>query len=186
VINIENISNQELDLIDLDDLSLLIKSDEYRSYFVSKSSMEHYRLLSYISMTNDNISILDIGTYKGCSALAFSKNENNHVNSFNLVDEKELIFTPKNVSFFVDDILSDKYISMIMTSPVILLDTYHDGSFELKFYQHLVDVGYKGVLLLDDIKLNSEMINFWNSIRHIKNDASNIGHITGTGVVYFE
>jgi hypothetical protein len=46
-------------------------------------------------------------------------------------------------------------------------------------------LGYKGYLLLDDIFLNKEMVEFWNLIELDKQDLTNLGHVTGTGVVYF-
>jgi hypothetical protein len=50
----------------------------------------------------------------------------------------------------------------------------------------LVSIGYTGYLLLDDIHLNFEMERFWGSITKEKYDITNIGHLTGTGVVYFK
>jgi len=183
--NFDKINNTELDEIDLSSLSLTIDNNEYRNYFVSKSSLEHYRLLSYISLNNDNIKILDIGTLKGCSALALSINSKNQINSFNLNDELQLNFVPSNVSFYIDDILKLEYKDLILNSKYILLDTFHDGTFEFVFFNYLKNIEYKGYLILDDIKLNPEMTNFWNNIDIEKKDISNIGHITGTGVVYF-
>jgi hypothetical protein len=66
-----------------------------------------------------------------------------------------------------------------------MLDTYNDGTFETEFYNYLVSIGYTGYLLLDDIHLNFEMERFWGSITKEKYDITNIGHVTGTGVVYF-
>ena len=42
---------------------------------------------------------------------------------------------------------------------------------------------YKGFVLLDDIKLNTGMYDFWNNIEEEKYDLSDIGHETGTGLV---
>jgi hypothetical protein len=164
----------------------MIDNDEYIGYFNSRASMEHYRLMSYISLNNDGIKILDIGTLKGCSALSLSINPNNEVNSFNLSDELQLISKPSNINFFIDDILKSEYLDLVLSSKYILLDTFHDGTFETAFFEYLKKIRYKGYLLLDDIKLNKEMINFWNNIDIEKSDISHLGHITGTGVVYFD
>jgi hypothetical protein len=43
-----------------------------------------------------------------------------------------------------------------------------------------------GTLILDDIYLNDDMVNFWNQINDDKIDATNIGHSTGTGVVFLK
>ena len=54
----------------------------FKNYFLEAPGKEHYRLLSYISTLYNGVTILDIGTYKGCSALALSFNPSNKVVSF--------------------------------------------------------------------------------------------------------
>jgi len=183
--NFNHINNEELDALDLVKYSNSINSLEYKHYFLDKSGSEHYRLLSYIAQNNFNINILDIGTLKGCSALAFSVNESNRVYSFNVVNHLDLNQYPNNIEFIIDNILNEKYKNLILDCPYILLDTNHDGVFEEKFYKYLISIEYRGYLLLDDIYLNTAMINFWNLIDQEKYDISSIGHKTGTGVVYF-
>jgi hypothetical protein len=181
-----SITNEQLDNIDLFPYSQRINSSEYQGYFMSKSGQEHYRLLAHISQTDDLVDILDVGTLKGCSALAFSVNSKNKVRSFNVGNEFDLNYTPLNAEFIIDNVLNGNYNSVILGSKYIMLDTYHDGTFEKEFYDHLVSINYKGYLLLDDIHLNFEMERFWGSITKEKYDITNIGHSTGTGVVYFK
>ena len=183
--NFLTITNEELDNIDLFPYSQRINSLEYQGYFMSKSGQEHYRLLAYISQNDNLIDILDIGTLKGCSALAFSVNQSNKIRSFNVGNEFDLNLIPENSEFFIDDILKDEYKDIILGSKYIMLDTYHDGTFEKEFVDYLISIGYKGYLLLDDIHLNFEMERFWGSVTQEKYDITNIGHSTGTGVVYF-
>ena len=57
--------------------------------------------------------------------------------------------------------------------------------FEISFYEHLKKMNYKGYLLLDDIFLNSEMMSFWKNIELDKLNITQLGHSTGTGVVFF-
>ena len=181
-----SITNEQLDNIDLFPYSQRINSSEYQGYFMSKSGQEHYRLLAHISQTDDLVDILDVGTLKGCSALAFSVNSKNKIRSFNVGNEFDLNYTPLNAEFIIDNVLNGNYNSVILDSKYIMLDTYHDGTFEKEFYDHLVSINYKGYLLLDDIHLNFEMERFWGSITKEKYDITNIGHSTGTGVVYFK
>ena len=181
-----SITNEQLDNIDLFPYSQRINSSEYQGYFMSKSGQEHYRLLAYISQNNDLVDILDVGTLKGCSALAFSVNSKNKVRSFNVGNEFDLNYIPLNAEFIIDNVLNGNYNNIILGSKYIMLDTYHDGTFEKEFYDHLVSINYKGYLLLDDIHLNFEMERFWGSITKEKYDITNIGHLTGTGVVYFK
>lgn len=181
---ITNITNTVLDSINMDN-SKQINNKEYQDYFTSPSSTEHYRLLSHLSNNISNSILIDVGTLKGSSALALSVNQTNTVYSFNLSNELELDLLPNNINFIIDDIINEKYKPIILESKIILLDTFHDGTFEKTFYDYLKEIDYKGILLLDDIKLNNEMVQFWNSITEDKSDISYIGHITGTGIVYF-
>jgi hypothetical protein len=182
---IKNVTNETLDSIDMSYYKH-INCLEHQVFYQSISSLEHYRLLSYISNIHNGIKILDVGTFKGCSALAFSYNKNNKVYSFNLLDQLDLNYVPDNIEFIVDNILNGKYDSLINESKVILIDTFHDGTFEKEFYDYLFKLGFKGILILDDIYLNSEMINFWDSIKIEKIDMTDFGHMTGTGVVFFD
>jgi len=180
-----NISNETLDNLDMK-TSKHINNIEYKEYYEEISSKEHYRLLSYISEIYNNVTILDIGTLKGCSALALSTNKTNNIYSFNLTDQLELINIPKNIKFIIDDVINGNYDDIILASPIILLDTFHDGVFEQKFLDYLLYLNYKGSLLLDDIHLNNEMKFFWDGINLLKKDITYLGHSTGTGIVYFK
>jgi hypothetical protein len=178
-------SNEILDELDMSFFHY-ISDLEHQQYFINKSSLDHYRLLSFISNSFNNVSILDIGTYKGCSAISLSTNKSNRIFSFNLVNQLNLNGHPENIQFIIDDVLDKKYESLIKDSPIIFLDTYHDGTFEQKFLDNLIRLNYKGCLLLDDIHLNQEMSNFWNKIELKKIDLTSVGHASGTGAVIFE
>jgi hypothetical protein len=167
-------------------LSSKIRSNEYRRYYEAAAAQEHYRLLTHLSNCINNEVLIDVGTLKGCSALALSANPTNHVYSFNIVNQLDLSEAPSNVNFIVDNVISGSYDKILLQSKVILLDTFHDGLFERKFYKHLKTLGYSGSLLLDDIYLNPAMKMFWDEISDPKEDLSHLGHITGTGIVYFE
>jgi hypothetical protein len=66
----EHLTNAEIAKIDLSELSQLVIEEEFRGYFLSEPGLEHYKLLSHISLLYNNVNLLDIGTYKVCSALA--------------------------------------------------------------------------------------------------------------------
>ena len=184
--NFLSITNEELNSLDLKSQGNKIVSQEYRNYYFSNSGQEHYRLLTYISNNNDNIKLLDIGTLKGCSALALSSNYKNKVFSFNLVNQLDLNEIPSNIEFIIDNIMKTDYKNLLLESKFIMLDTFHDGELEKEFYEYLKFIKFKGYLLLDDIYLNNNMEKFWNSIDNPKDDLTKIGHSTGTGIVYFE
>lgn len=182
-----NIDTEKLNQIDLTELSRYILEEEFRSYFLADCGKEHYKLISYLSTQFNDSLLLDIGTYKGCSSLALSYNKSNEIISFDIIHNlKRLSGHPENISYIVDDVLKDSYSWMIMKSPFIILDTYHDGTFEEQFYNKLKDLCYEGILLVDDIYLNKEMKYFWDSIEHKKIDISQFGHHSGTGLVIFK
>ncbi len=185
MIDFNKITNNELDNLDMSVLSKLINSVEYQGYYLAPSGSEHYRLLTYISLYNNGINLLDIGTYKGSSALALSTNKMNKVYSFNIVNNYDLN-DENGIVFKIGYINTNESIDLVLSCPYILLDTMHDGWFENIFYQYLIDINYKGCLILDDIKLNQEMVMFWNSINNEKYDVSHLGHATGTGIIYFK
>ena len=67
-----------------------------------------------------------------------------------------------------------------------MLDTYHDGEFEQEFADYLTEINYKGLVMFDDIHLNSEMSNFWDGLENEKYDLTDIGHHTGTGIAVYD
>ena len=179
---LSNLSNEVLDELDIL-FSEQIKCSDYKKYYTDKSSMEHYRLLAYLSLNLDENILLDVGTLKGSSALALANNIKNKVYSFNIGDELDLYDYPNNIEFIIDNILNGEYDSLIKSSSIILLDTFHDGGFERNFLNHIVGLGFKGILLCDDIYLNQNMIDFWDSITQEKIDLTKFGHWSGTGAV---
>lgn len=181
-----NIDRSLLDSIDLGSLSHLITNQEHKGYFLEAPGKEHYKLLSYFSKLQDDATLLDVGTNRGLSALALSVNSSNKVVSFDLENFKEISGWPSNVEFKLGWITMPAYKSLVLESSFIFLDTLHDGVFEHQFYHYLRSIGWKGVLMLDDIKLNAPMKEFWSCIEEQKYDASQYGHWSGTGIVIFE
>lgn len=178
---IKNVSNSELDAINTNYMNMY-NVFHGAGYFHLPSGKEHYRLLIYISTLLNKEIIYDVGTYRCMSSIALSYNYSNKVRSFDIV--KSLPMNPiiPNVSYFLQDVTTDK---KLIDSKLIFLDVAHDGTFEDIFYSHLNDIRWKGLLVLDDIHLNEPMKNFWNSIKQEKYDITNIGHWSGTGIVYF-
>lgn len=178
------INKEELLKIDLTEQSKLVIEDEFRGYFLDTIGKEHYKLLAYFSTKYNDCTLIDIGSYKGCSALALSYNKQNKVVSFDIRQGlKRLHKYPENVEFIIGDAMDPIYSEVVLSSPFIMLDTDHDGVFENAFYKYLKEKNYYGILMLDDIKLNKEMIDFWESIDSEKYDVSEYGHHSGTGLV---
>lgn len=85
------ISNKILD-------EFILKNHEYllnKEYYDLKYGVQEYRLYSYLlNVPIYNITILDIGTFDGRSAISLSHNENNKVISYDIIDY-HIIYTKK-------------------------------------------------------------------------------------------
>jgi len=160
-------------------------------YFLENAGSEHYKLLAYLaSIINDtNNPYIDIGTYRGCSAAALSYNNNHSVITYDIIDcitDNEIfsIKNKENIKIKITDCCNEML--EICQSKLILLDIDpHDGIQESKIIDYLIDYNFNGILLIDDIHLNENMQNFWDSIKLKKYDITKYGHWSGTGVVIF-
>jgi hypothetical protein len=179
---------ERTDLANLESLSLEqfrpYVTGIYTKYFWSKPGEEHYKLLAHFSTHYHGATFIDLGTSFGCSALALAYNPANRVISYDLEDKKEAAIDLPNVEFRVKNALEDG--DQLLASPLILLDTYHDGVFEQEMYDFLSRNNYTGLLLLDDIHVNPAMQQFWSGVSHTKLDLTTWGHWSGTGLVVFD
>lgn len=192
-----NIANENISL-DIDDLNSVnfgfpfdfINKDLIYSYIFSPAGVDHYRLLRKISQSFKGITISDVGTNRGLSALSLS-GVGNTVKSFDVIDlvdpRLKGISDQIGCEFVLRNLLEDETLkNYVINSDFIFLDTDHDGIFENQFYTFLVDGGFSGTLLLDDIYLNEPMRDFWSSITQDKKDITRFGHFSGTGIVNFK
>ena len=141
-------------------------------------------MIAHLSTRFSNATLFDIGTNLGYSALALSYNDTNKVISYDIVERNGLRDSKEstNIEYRTGDVLEDK---RLFESPLIMLDTNHNGIFEKRAYSFLKENNYKGLLFLDDIYLNEPMRAFWNSITDPKEDVTDLGHWAGSGLVEF-
>jgi hypothetical protein len=178
------LTREAIAAIDLTHLACHAADDEYRSYFLNIEFKEHYQLLAFLSQLFSDATLFDIGTLKGYSALAMSYNPDNRVVSCDIEDLKCLHDSRKltTIEYRIGNALEDP---RLLHASLILLDTYHDGIFEKQVYDHLKAGNYRGLLILDDIHLNEPMRRFWQHIDLPKEDLTDLGHWSGTGLVDF-
>ena len=119
----KELNDKKISEIDISSFGEMINEPQFRGYFLGKEGQEHYKLLAYFSTLFENQVLLDIGTYKGCSALALSYNQKNKVKSFDLGNFRGINSKPNNVEFILDDFTDDKYKELVLKSPLILLIT---------------------------------------------------------------
>lgn len=185
------LDKKKISNIDLRSFVEQITRSDHRQLFLNPPGTDHYALLAYISMISDDLKIIELGTHHGTSSLAFSVNPKTTIITYDIRDQYGILNQPKNVERRIGNIfdLHEEYV--LLDADLIFVDTAHDGDFELKIYEYLVDNNYKGLLLLDDIHWNKPMKLFWNNINKPKYDITDLGHgvcidgIAGTGIVSF-
>ena len=189
-------------------------AEEYEKYMLSDAGREHYTLLNYLSATyGDCRHFTDIGTRYVASSLAAGSNLKTPVWTFDLPSSKErqVAFRGKSeenwqaqiqdvgvtIKFHNLDLMkvSDEDLTSYLGTWFVMLDTFHQPDtvpFEREFFQRIMDIGFKGVLGLDDIHLNSEMEKWWKEVQdgaekggYKTYDVTEVGHFSGTGLVDF-
>jgi FkbM family methyltransferase len=163
---------------------------DYLKSYNNLSGINEYRLYSYLSTLFNNITILDIGTGYGTSAIALSHNETNQVISYNIVDQignDSKLKTKKNIIFKIKNVLEDLNEEFIKNVKIVMIDIDHFGEEEKKIINKLEELNYSGIILLDDIhhpweKESKCMKQLWEYIKYTKYDITKYGHNTGTGI----
>ena len=153
----------------------------FLEYYTAPAGSEHYRLLSYMSSLINGSTFLDIGTYRGYSAIALSQNQNNKVVSYD-IGKFHTQKSGGNVEYRIGNAIEFEHFHGVS---VILLDTVHDGIFEDEFINHLRSIGWSGVLIMDDIHHFPKLNVVYNELTEVKHDITSIGHWSGTGAVLF-
>jgi hypothetical protein len=191
------INKQEVKDVDLSSIyEYMDWNPTYRGFLTKLPGEEHYKLLAYmgklVSLKNPVTLISDIGTLYGSSALALSTaHPSVQVTTYdilNVIPNVQGLKSINNVSSIKRKIMSGQLdISNIAKSQLILLDIDpHEGTEETKFIKLLQNAGFKGLMLVDDIKLNEGMRKFWEGVELPKYDLTELGHWTGTGLIVYD
>lgn len=171
-------TRNELNEIDMADIVDIVHS-EMQPFVVNDAGKDHYRLLRYIGR-NFMGSIYEVGTHRGASSTSLSEAVRKIITYDIQSWEKCSISTNE---YRVKNPLED--IKELSLAGLIFYDTAHDGVVEREFMTALENNNFNGIVVLDDIYLNDEMKSFWNDIKQYKEDWTDVGHWSGTGVVYF-
>ena len=195
---------QRLTSIDYDTYFAAIGSPKLPNEFYGNLGYQHYRLLAYLSTLCDHTTILDIGTQYGDSAYALSYNPTNTVHTIDIahMDRGVGICAQGNIRYHYDDLFAtgaladavrEQWTPLILSSPLIMLDVDpHNGTMEWGFFQFLCRIGYRGIVVCDDILHFEGMRNeFWGRIPKDQPDLVSVydftqfGHWSGTGILDF-
>ena len=180
---------------------LATKSIRMQDNFEDGPGGSPYHLYAFLSTLFDDSIILDVGSQYGNSALAFSYNESNHVISYEIDPwySNETYHTKTrrdierdNITWRDIDFRDDEDIDYEKVK-IILIDIDPHGhkiagkEEELRMIEHLLEKGWSGVLIFDDINKGCQMQDFWNELSipgWTKIDVSELGHSSGTGILY--
>jgi hypothetical protein len=196
----------------------------YEKYLTAPPGAEHYSLLHYLVGTygggrdfGDCRHVVDIGTRYVASSLALGSTLNHptKVWTFDLPKSQERVEAYRgkhgeewlaecqklgiDITFHNLNLLTvpEADFRRYMSTWLVLLDTAHlpkTVPFEREFVQRLRSVGYRGLLLLDDIHLNDEMTEWWAELTegatnaeapYSVYDVTSVGHSSGTGLIDF-
>tara|TARA_A100001035_G_scaffold223329_1_gene183801 strand:- start:1503 stop:2102 length:600 start_codon:yes stop_codon:yes gene_type:complete len=178
-IKIDKDAVRKLDVSALESIS--INSNDWLS-----AGQSEYRLYAWLSKQFNNTTILDVGTRTGGSALALSYNEKNQVISYDLMEQGASQIQKDNITWKIQDFRSDDTLDWKNISIIMIDVDPHDGVQEVEMMEFLNEVGWKGIMLLDDIGPGwPEVQDMWDEIPEEKLDVTEIGHMSGTGLVNF-
>jgi hypothetical protein len=176
----------ELRKIDLNSFGEYISDFQYCGYFLKDYGVEHYKLLAYISNAYADQTIYDIGTHYGNSSVALSVNPSTKVISYDIEPMRRLSKIPENCDYRIGDFTKNPN---IINAPFIFIDVDpHDGIQEKNFHEFFINIGYKGLVLWDDIHLSPQMQGWWDSVTESnvkKVDLTDVGHHSGTGLLIY-
>ncbi len=159
---------------------------------------EHYRLLAALVKLLQPKRIIEIGTFRGLSALALKKflPADGKIITFDIVPWDSLPETCLRPEDFDDGRLrqqigdlSDAAVfelhrGLIQETELLFVDGPKDGVFERKLLQQLETIQFQKPLLLvfDDIRFWN-MLAIWQEIARPKLDLTSFGHWSGTGLI---
>ena len=177
------INKDEVRLLDVSSLeSVAINPNDWLS-----AGQSEYRLYAYLSTFFNESYILDVGTRTGGSAVALSHNPTNQVISYDLVEQGASSGIAKeNITFKIQDFREDETLEWDKVSIIMIDVDPHDGVQEVEMMEFLKEKGWSGIILLDDIGPGwPEVQDMWDSIEEPKIDVTEVGHMSGTGLVNF-
>lgn len=187
------VSNKKVDAVDLRPVAKYMEiNPKHNEYLLADAGQEPYKLYGFLSQQLEG-DLIDVGTQFGLSALALSINDKNNVLTFDIekqIPEPYPKLTPlnrSNIKMYVCH--GQAVIPRIAKADLILLDINpHDGDTETKFVESLIQHGFRGILVADDIELNDGMQRFWHNLpSHLKRfNVTHMGHWSGTGIIVFD
>lgn len=161
--------------------------------FMFQPGGEHYKLIAHMASQFRGAHLVDIGTGLGHSALALAHRAEelgNRVTTYDVADHlgggggRSARDHPA-VRFELRDAALDMA-SIAGTAQLVVLDV-DSADTQRDLIAKLTAHGFRGVLVVDDIRLNKDMEAAWAAVAAPRKiDATEMGHWSGTGVAAFD
>jgi predicted O-methyltransferase YrrM len=180
-------------LTDLSELAEHFPLEEDRSYILRWPG-EHYRLLHGFGQVLNPDLVVEVGTYRGASALVLSEVASSVV-TYDVVgiDDQpdapvEAFKQAANVGQRLGDLKDRAYFQsqaeLLGAADMIFVDGPKDGVFEQSFVPKLLMIAKPGAfILLDDVRFRC-MRSLWQGLDAARIDVGAFGHASGTGVIF--
>ena len=178
------------------DLSMVAarSRDHLEARLITEWPGEHYRLLTALVRILSPRQVVEIGTFRGGSALALAAGGAQQVTTYDVLSWDAIPGTLLRSEDFVEGRLrqhvgdladSDFFLveqEIFRAADLIFVDGPKDGQFEPRLLARLVPILTDSQLLVfDDIRLMN-MLRLWRDLPLPKLDMTSLGHWSGTGI----
>lgn len=159
---------------------------------------EHYKLLAGMVDFLQPKCVIEIGTFRGLSALAMKHalSGDGVIYTFDVVPYDRIEghifrdddFLDHRLVQVIDDLTDptvvDKHRAKLEAADLIFVDAAKDGRMEQMFLDNFNRLRFSGnpIVVFDDIRLWN-MMKIWNAITRPKLDLTSFGHWSGTGLI---
>jgi predicted O-methyltransferase YrrM len=180
------------------DSSLPLLDSRHAPEYVHLWPGEHYRLLAALVRLLRPSLIVEIGTYRGHSALAMlpELGPDARIVTMDLVPWTEIPGCLLRAEDFQDGRLvqviadvgdrqeAERQADLIGSADLLFVDAAKDGTLERRIVANLEAIGLKDgvVVVFDDIRVWN-MLGIWREISRPKLDVTSLGHYSGTGLI---
>jgi predicted O-methyltransferase YrrM len=159
---------------------------------------EHYRLLAALVRLLNPSLVVEIGTYRGHSALAMlpELGRNARIVTMDVIPWAEVPECLLRAEDFEDgrltQVIADvgdseeakRQADLISSADLVFVDAAKDGMLERRILANFDAIGLKdgAVVVFDDIRVWN-MLGIWREITRPKLDVTSLGHYSGTGLI---
>ncbi len=129
----------------------------------------YYKCLPAYCKLHNIKNVLEIGTDSGAGSLALSLFS--HVDTYDITDKAIHDFKfidERDIKFRLLDSPEDCLYIPFKNYDFIFVDIDHEGFMEKRLHNKILESGYKGLVVYDDVAFNDNMRDFWFKIEQEK------------------